>query len=42
MKPTALLLVLAAAPLAAAFAQPATAPVEFRPVDELHAADGVV
>ena len=42
MKRTTLLLALAAAPLAAAFAQPATTPVEFRDVDEVYAADGVV
>jgi RND family efflux transporter MFP subunit len=37
-----LLILLAAAPLAAAFAQPATTPVELRDVDEVYAADGVV
>jgi RND family efflux transporter MFP subunit len=37
-----LLLALAAAPVAAALAQPATTPVEFRDVDEVYAADGVV
>ena len=42
MKRTTLLLALAAAPLAAALAQPATTPVEFLDVDEVYAADGVV
>jgi RND family efflux transporter MFP subunit len=39
---TLLIIALAAAPLAAAPAQPATTPVEFRDVDEVYAADGVI
>jgi multidrug efflux pump subunit AcrA (membrane-fusion protein) len=36
------IIALAAAPLAAALAEPATTPVEFRDVDEVYAADGVI
>jgi RND family efflux transporter MFP subunit len=42
MKRNLLITLLAAAPLAAALAQPATTPVELRDVDEVYAADGVV
>jgi RND family efflux transporter MFP subunit len=42
MKRNLLIALLAAAPLAAALAQPATTPVELRDVDEVYAADGVV
>ena len=42
MNRTLLIIALAAASLATAFAQPATAPVEFRDLDEVYAADGVV
>lgn len=42
MKRNLLITLLAAAPLAAALAQPATTAVELRDVDEVYAADGVV
>lgn len=42
MNRTLAIIALAAAPLAAALAQPPTTPVEFRDVDEVYAADGVV
>src|SRR5262245_128302 len=41
MKQT-LLSILAAAPLAAVLAQPATVPVELRDVDDVYASDGIV